>query len=455
MKIKLICFFAVFLHLQIARAQNAVTLTGKLINFGNQVTVTDLSDFQYLKMPAGERVIAPDVSGNFKISFDLAAPNYFRVGRNVLYLSPGDKLNVFIDNNDNTRAIFKGSGQEANRYLATAPAPKSGSFLNAGLLIQYDIRETLEAILLAAQQRSKQLAALKSITPEFRRLEEARIKADIINSFKYVSSYARVKQDLRYTPVLYGMLFNSIAKETKRKYQQNFVDASLMKLPVYRDIAEELVRVEPENPDAGKIKEWYKVSALIDKMKRENDKSRLSAYAAQAEDFYDADYRAAARTYAQNLIKFGAGDAAVDFAAVDADGKKVYLSDLKGKIIYVNLWATWCIPCLLEMPSLEQAKKKYADNPNVAFVTLSIDDNADLLKWKKNLISRKAGGYQWQINRGKLNSYNVAEIPRSFLIDKDFKMVNMNAPMPSSKDLPLAINNLLTIQSAPVFVKTK
>ncbi|MFD2144361.1 TlpA family protein disulfide reductase [Mucilaginibacter antarcticus] len=443
MKTKLICCIAILLQLNLASAQNTVTLTGKLINFGNQVTVSDMSDFQYLEVPTNERVIIPESGGKFAITFNLAAPNYFRVGRNILYLSPGDKMEVFIDYNDSKKAIFNGTGQEANRYLAETPLPKMGSYVNGGAIIQYEVKETLDKITQIGSYRSNQLAAVKNVTPEFKRLEEARIKADVINSFNYVGIYAKYKQELSYAPGIYGQMFNAVAKQEKRKYQQNFVDASFMKLAVYRDIAEEMVKDEAENADVVKIKEWYKASALVDKMKRENDKAKLAAYASQADDINDPRYKAALKTYAQSLLKFGKGDTAVDFAAIDMDGKKVNLADLKGKIIYVDIWATWCIPCLQEMPALELVKKKYADNPNVIFVSLSIDDDNDLAKWKKNVSSRKANGYQWQINRVKLKAYNVTEIPRALLIDKDLKMLNMTAPMPSSKDLSATIDGLL------------
>ena len=94
-----------------------------------------------------------------------------------------------------------------------------------------------------------------------------------------------------------------------------------------------------------------------------------------------------------------------------------------------------------EMPFFEKLKEKYKDNSNIAFVSLSIDDNISL--WKSNVLKRKAGGLQWLINRNKLNAYNIVVIPRILLIDKNFKMVDMNAPVPSSKKLLAIIEALL------------
>ena len=57
-----------------------------------------------------------------------------------------------------------------------------------------------------------------------------------------------------------------------------------------------------------------------------------------------------------------------------ADGRAVNLSDLKGKVVFVNLWASWCPPCRAEMPGIEALYKK-VDKSKVAFVMLSLDDD--------------------------------------------------------------------------------
>ena len=60
---------------------------------------------------------------------------------------------------------------------------------------------------------------------------------------------------------------------------------------------------------------------------------------------------------------------------VTLDGKAVNLSDLKGKVVFVNLWASWCPPCRAEMPGIEALYKK-VDHSKVAFVMLSLDEDA-------------------------------------------------------------------------------
>jgi len=135
------------------------------------------------------------------------------------------------------------------------------------------------------------------------------------------------------------------------------------------------------------------------------------------------------------------GQQAPVFEVTTLDGQKFSLKEQQGKVVVLDFFATWCGPCLAEMPHFDEMKEKYRDNPQVAFVSLSIDDGAEL--WKNNVEKRNAGGIQWLINRNKLDAYNIVGIPRTLLIDKNFKIVDMNGPVPSSKDLPSVIDNLL------------
>jgi len=443
MKNKIIGFLIGCLTITTAFAQQKpVTLSGQLIHFSNQVLVEDMSEYQYLDIPSSERIIIPDSAGKFSITFKIAAPNYFRVGRNILYLTPGDKLTVVIDKDNQAKSTFKGIGADANNYLVNTPFPKGGSFLEAGKNLKPTPQETLDIILAEGAKRKQELAAVKKASPEFIRLEEARIKADLLCSFAAVTSYAKFNKKLT-SPDDYIKAFNDLAASKKAEYQKGFIDASLLKLVVYRDVADDMLTNTPANANVQKIKDYYMASDMVDRMSRENDKAKLLNYHKSIDSIKTAGYHEAAKKHLESLLQFGKGDVAVDFTAVDLNGKKVALSSLKGKIIYVDMWATWCGPCLAEMPKLEEVKAKYKDNPNVVFLSLSIDDDNQMDKWKQNVASRKADGYQWQINRTKLDAYNVTTIPRTLLIDQNFKVVSMSAPLPSAKDLSTAINKLL------------
>lgn len=425
-------------------AQNPawVTLKGELKGFNNQVEVEDMSEFQYLLPPSATRMILVDSTGRFSIRFKMASSNYFRVGRNQLFLSPGDNMEVFIDYSDPRKATFKGKGAEANTYLKNTPFPKGGSFIEAGSQVKPTIDETFAAIEAMAAQRQKDLAKLTGVSPIFQHLEKARIQADLINSYQSGEFYSTYKLKLK----------DEQAKEFVEKYKkaiapkvkalsQNFTDAVLMRLVVYRDVAEDVVKEGGRQADIEIIKDWYKASELVSKMQKVSDKQELGTFKPQIAQLKTKSYRDAVEASLKQLMAFGKGDVAVDFVATNLNGEKVSLSSLKGKVIYVDLWATWCGPCMQEMPHFEKLKAQFKDNPNVVLLSLSIDDDTTL--WKSSVSERKAEGYQWIVNRAKLQAYNIVGIPRTLLIDRNFKMVDMAAPMPSEANVAKAINALL------------
>ena len=439
LKATLVCLlvFPVFI---VAQAKNAVSIHGTVKNFSSQVMVEDLSDMQYLLPPNPERTFVAGPDGAFRITFKVASPNYYRLGRNILYLTPGDDLTVVIDNNAPAKAEFKGKGSEANLYLRDTPFPKAGSYMEAGKNAKPTAKETVEFLINKGISRQKELDGVKNVSAEFRRLETARVKADTINSLKSGKiSFYRPKltpDELR----IYDAEYKTLSEAAIKDRNKSFVDFSLMKLAVYRDIADELPASPKEQNDAAKIKEWELSSSLVDQMSRVANKPDLKKFEPQIAGVKTTQYKTALLQRLAGLMKFGKGDPALNFIAVDLDGKSVSLETMKGKVIYLDLWATWCGPCAQEMPIYEKLRVKYKDK-NVAFVSLSIDDNTAL--WKKNVADRKADGNQWLISRNKLLDYNVVTIPRTIVIDRDFKIANLNAPVPSSKETEKILDELL------------
>lgn len=98
---------------------------------------------------------------------------------------------------------------------------------------------------------------------------------------------------------------------------------------------------------------------------------------------------------------------------IDRDGNITSLEDLKGKVIFMNLWATWCPPCIAEMPSIDKLHEEMGDE--VAFVMLSLDRDFELAK---DFDKRK--GYNLPIYAPASNMpamYNSSAIPTTYVID--------------------------------------
>jgi thiol-disulfide isomerase/thioredoxin len=127
-------------------------------------------------------------------------------------------------------------------------------------------------------------------------------------------------------------------------------------------------------------------------------------------------------------------------------GGKTKLEDFKGKYVYIDVWATWCGPCIGEIPSLKKVEEKYHDK-NIAFVSISIDKQKDVEKWKSMVKSKELGGVQvfadndW--NSKFVKDYNITGIPRFILIDPNGKIVKADAARPSSPSLLEELDVLL------------
>ncbi|MBN2893540.1 MAG: TlpA family protein disulfide reductase [Bacteroidales bacterium] len=100
----------------------------------------------------------------------------------------------------------------------------------------------------------------------------------------------------------------------------------------------------------------------------------------------------------------------------DIEGNTVSLSDFKGKVIFINFWATWCGPCIGEMPEIQTFYDKFKDNKDVVFILATTDD----LTTVQNFISKKEFTFPvYSIRSKEPNSMNHNSIPTSFLINKD------------------------------------
>lgn len=128
------------------------------------------------------------------------------------------------------------------------------------------------------------------------------------------------------------------------------------------------------------------------------------------------------------------GRQAPDFTLTDLEGNSVTLSDFRGKVVFINFWASWCPPCRAEMPEIEALYQEYKDKDVVVI-------GVDILVWEilkgydesdvRQYVQQ--GGYSWTFvidTTGEVaNNYGIIAIPTSFFLDKEgvIQAVNVGA----------------------------
>jgi len=131
----------------------------------------------------------------------------------------------------------------------------------------------------------------------------------------------------------------------------------------------------------------------------------------------------------KRLIKEIMNIPAANFTLTDLNGNKVTLADLKGKIVILDFWATWCGPCKASFPAMQMAQNKFKDDPNVKFLFIHTWERGEGDPTENVKAFIKSKGYDFQVlmdlkdpetkENKVVTSYKVEGIPSKFIIDKN------------------------------------
>ncbi len=379
-------------------------------------------------------------------------------GKNMtkVYLDTGNKININYNAEDFEKTLsITGEGAEISNYLFKVGSKekelKKGS--DVYVLEEAPYKQLFEEI----KEVSKEiLAASEGVSEEFKAKELRNIKYSYLCQIsiyeRYHAHYAKMpefKVSEGFLTDLEGLDYvneeDFLFSEGYKKMVTShfFSEASSM---VEKDsIAEDIAFLKTVSSITN---ETIKNSLLFDNAKY------AVTYTEDLETFY-ATFMANSTNEANNVVITESynklktvykGQPSPKF--VDYEnflGGTTSLDDLKGKYVYVDVWATWCGPCKAEIPFLKEVESKY-HGKDIEFVSISVDKAKDHEKWVKMVTEKELKGIQLFSDKDWdsefVTGYLIKGIPRFILIDPNGVIVNSNAPRPSDSKLIDLFNEL-------------
>ena len=438
-------------------------ISGKINNTSEKVI--KIFDYNH----AFEKEVKLDNSGNFSDTLFIVSPGYyfFQSGQpyTTVFLRSGYNLIITTEANDFYKSMkIIGNGAAVNNFTRARSALRGKLVVDAKEYMVVPVADFLPKI--ANTRDSLQLLLDNSgLTGEDYDIQKMIIHYDYLftmnNYRKFYTFHKKTEPVLPpdyMKPVRTMNLDDSVAFHFSNDYRLligenwRYTEANLIK----QDTTASVITITENyikglnSPD---IKDQI-VNMLFKKMNAKN--TNLDADYEKIMSLLSGQVLKTDLTKRYNVAKStGDGTESTGFAYENYNGGKTNLSDFAGKYVYIDVWATWCGPCLREMPELQKMIEEYK-NKNIVFVCISVDDIKDSKKWKKMVADKKFSGVQLisdnKLESAFMKSYGVSLIPRSILIGPDGKTISATAPRSSDTGSREYLNALL---SAPEIIKSK
>ncbi|UGU15477.1 TlpA family protein disulfide reductase [Sinomicrobium kalidii] len=247
----------------------------------------------------------------------------------------------------------------------------------------------------------------------------------------------RNEKDFINIPAYKKLVFYKFGEEMNEKYSKN--KAQGMESNGHPEFME-TIRTYPRGDikDALLLRNTYYLSPVSDNLEE--------TYRYFMAELQGEKAREKVREKYEKVRKLAKGEPSPGFNYENFKGGTTSLEDLRGKYVYIDIWATWCGPCKAEIPYLKAAEKEYHDK-NIVFVSISIDKEEDREKWKSMIEEEQLGGIQLITDKDWksrfIMDYGIEGIPRFVLIDPRGNIVSADAPRPSSPEMKALLDTIL------------
>jgi thiol-disulfide isomerase/thioredoxin len=195
----------------------------------------------------------------------------------------------------------------------------------------------------------------------------------------------------------------------------------------------------------GEFKDKILYSKILNYLENTNTKDERDALAAYIQEIETPKFQKYLTHFYGNLLNLSKFKPAMNILATDINNQQVQLTDLKGKWVLIDFWATWCGPCLYEGPYFEKMALKYKKEA-VTFVAISLDQRKD--KWETEAKSKSKVVQQWHANDLNKTSldYSIQGIPRFVMIDPDGNFYQAKMTRPSDAAFEMILRKALGLK---------
>jgi len=437
-----------------------VQITGVVQNpTGEPIELVYFSDFTGNKREV--ITLELDAENRFDVSFEIPAPQsaILRNGRTSIqvFLQPGDQLQLEADAADWINTItFTGDGAPNNNFWVEYQKVLgvqlgSAFFSNAIMVSSSDVFMNVVDSTLGVQLAFlENHATIADLSEPFRTFFTAEMQYAAKNRLLgYAATHQRLNQ-LQEPPVLHQGFYDFLNKPDlfndnllNSEAYSNFLLSYLgyknsIRPTQFSDTlsANEIIFALAAEYIPGQSGEFAQAISINREFSFGEIAQAVALYdkfiaSATSQDLKDR----VTRTWdaVQALMP---GKPAPDFTLLDINGNEVSLSDFKGKVVYLKFWASWCGPCMRQVPPAAELKKRMANQQDLVFLYVSID--TDNNAWRSTVDAHGITGIHMVTpgrERGAPALYQVKWIPTFYIIGRDGNIFDNRPPQPSEPNV--------------------